>query len=76
MQPQRFVMLSISADSYNVLVKVTGHFSRPSHGWWFKRKQHSSIPYTFDSLVTQICKTCLLPNIRDDAITALIQLLT
>jgi hypothetical protein len=44
--------------------------SRPLNNWWLNRKQHPSILDTFGSLVTEIHKTSLLPNIRDGAINA------
>jgi hypothetical protein len=44
------------------------------NSWWLNRKQHASILDTFGSLVTEIRKTSLLPNIRDGAINALLGL--
>jgi hypothetical protein len=68
-------MLGINSDSYNVVVWVTPEFSSALDNWRLNRKQHdAAIPYTFESLVEEICKTSMLPNIRDDAITALLQL--
>jgi hypothetical protein len=74
MQPQRFVMLGINAGSYNAVVWVTSQFFGPLSSWWLKRKQWASIPYTFDSKVTETRKTSMLPNIRDDAINAMLGL--
>jgi hypothetical protein len=74
MQPQRFAMLGINADSYNVVVLVMSHFSGPLNIWWLNRKQHAAIPDSFDSLVAEIGKTSMLPNIRDKAITAMLGL--
>jgi hypothetical protein len=74
MQPQRFVMLGISAESYNAVVWVTSQFSGPLKNWWFNRKRKASIPYTFDSLMEEIRKTALLPNIGDDAINGMLGL--
>jgi hypothetical protein len=74
MQPQRFVMLGINVDTYTAVVWVTSQFLGPLNIWWLNRKLRASIPYTFDSLVTITRKTSLLPNIRDDAINALIRL--
>jgi hypothetical protein len=41
----------------------------PSSG---PHKQHKAIPDSFDSLVEELRKTSLLPNIRDDAIDAML----
>jgi hypothetical protein len=73
-QPQRFAMLGINADSYNDVVWVTTQLCAPLISWWLNRKHHASIPYSFGSLVVEIRKTSLLPNIRDDAINALLGL--
>jgi hypothetical protein len=74
MQPQRFAMLGIKPDSYNAVVWVTSQFFGPLNSWWLNRKQRDSIPDMFDSLVTDIRKTSVLPNIRDDAINAMLGL--
>jgi topoisomerase IA-like protein len=73
-QPQRFVMLGINPDSYNAVVWVTSQFFGPLNSRWLNRKQRDPIPDTFDSLVRDIRKTSLLPNIRDDAIYAMLGL--
>jgi hypothetical protein len=44
----------------------------PLSNWWLNRKQPVVIPDSFDSLVEELRKTSLLPNIRDDAINALL----
>jgi hypothetical protein len=67
-------MLGINADSYNSVVWVTPHFFGPLSIWWLNRKQELAIPYSFDTLVEEIRKTSLLPNIRDDAINPLLGL--
>jgi hypothetical protein len=59
---------------YNDVVCVTYQFSSLSNGRWLTRKLHVAILDTVDSLVADICKTSMMPNIRDDAITAMIQL--
>jgi cytochrome P450 len=74
MQPLRFVMLGIHLDSYNAVVWVTFQFYGALNSWWHNHKRHAAILGTFDSLVAEIRKTPLLPNIRDDTITALLQL--
>jgi hypothetical protein len=66
-------MLGINADSYNAVVWVTSWFYGSLSSWWLN-KQQALIPNTFDSLVTEIRKTSLLPNIRDDAINVLLGL--
>jgi hypothetical protein len=73
-QPQRFAMLRINADSWNAVMWVTSTFSRPLNILWLNRKQHVSIPDTFDALVADIRKTSLLPNIRDNSLNALLGL--
>jgi hypothetical protein len=74
MEPQRHVMLDINFDSYNAVVWVTSQFSGPFNKWWLNCKLKGTIIDTFDSLVTELRKTSLLTNIRDDAISSLIQL--
>jgi hypothetical protein len=71
-QLERFATLGIYAHSYNVVVWVTSHFSRPLNNWRLNRKQQAAIPNSFDSLVVgfRVSQTSLLPNIRDDAINA------
>jgi hypothetical protein len=72
MHPHRFVRLGINLDSYNVVVWVTSQFSRAMKSWWLNRKQKAAIAHTLDALVAEIRKTSMLPNIRDDEITALL----
>jgi hypothetical protein len=38
LQPQRFVLLGITADSYDSVVWVTSQFSGPLNMWWLNRK--------------------------------------
>jgi hypothetical protein len=73
-QPHRFAMLGINAESYNTIVWVTSQFSEPRSNWWLTRKHKDAIPHSFDTLVDEIRKTSLLPNIRDDAINAQLEL--
>jgi hypothetical protein len=73
-QPQRFLLLGITAGSYDLVIWVTSQFSRPLKSWWLNRKQQAAIPATFDLLVAELRKTSMLPNIQDDAINALISL--
>jgi hypothetical protein len=70
-QQQRFLLLGITADSYDSVIWVTSQFSGHLNGWWLKRKQQSSIPSTFDMLVAEPRKTIFLPSIQDDAINAM-----
>jgi hypothetical protein len=73
-QPQRFAMLGINADSYNVVVWVASQFYGPLNRWWLNHKEQYAITDSFDTLVEEIRKTSLLPNIRDDAIKAMLGL--
>jgi hypothetical protein len=65
-------LLGITADSYEAVIYVTAKFSRPQNSWWLNRKQQAAIPTSFDSLVEELRKTSLLPNIRYDAINAVL----
>jgi hypothetical protein len=67
-------MLGITADSYDLVIWVTSHFSRHLNGWWLNRKTQYAIPFTYDLLVAELRKTAFLPNIQDDAINALLNL--
>jgi hypothetical protein len=71
-QPQRFLMLGITANSYDSVIWVTSQFSRHLNGWWLNRKTRAAIPSTYDELVAELRKTTFLPNIQDDAINALL----
>jgi hypothetical protein len=73
-QPQRFLLLGITADSYDSVIWVTSQFSRALNGWWLNRKNQAVIPSTYDLLVAELRKTTFLPNIQDDAINALLNL--
>jgi hypothetical protein len=73
-QPQRFLLLVITADSYDSVIWVTSLFSGPLNGWWLNRKNQAAIPSTYDLLVEELRKTTFLPNIQDDAINALLNL--
>jgi ADP-ribose pyrophosphatase YjhB (NUDIX family) len=73
-QPQRFLLLGITADSYDSFIWVTSQFCGHLNGWWLNRKVQASIPSTFDLLVAKLRKTTFLPNIQDDAINALLNL--
>jgi hypothetical protein len=73
-QPQRFLLLGITADSYDSVIWVTSQFMGHLNGWWLNRKVQAAIPSTFDMLVAELRKTNFLPNIQDDAITALLNL--
>jgi hypothetical protein len=73
-QPQRFLLLGITADSYDSVIWVTSQFSGPLNGWWLNRKQQAAIPTTFDLLVAELRKTSMLPNIKDDGINALLSI--
>jgi hypothetical protein len=69
-QPQRFLLLGITADSYDSVIWVTSQFSGPLNGWCLNRKQQAAIHATIDLLVAELRKTSMLPNIQDDAINA------
>jgi ADP-ribose pyrophosphatase YjhB (NUDIX family) len=43
-QPQRFLMLGITADSYDSVIWVTSQFSGHLNGWWPNRKTQDAIP--------------------------------
>jgi hypothetical protein len=73
-QPQRFLLLGITADSYDSVVWVTSQFSGPLNGWWLNRKNQAAIPSTYDLLVEELRKTTFLPNVQDDAINAMLNL--
>jgi hypothetical protein len=73
-QPQRFLLLGITANSYDSVIWVTSQFFRHLNGWWLNRKVQAAIPSTFDLLVTELRTTIFLPNIQDDAIKALLNL--
>jgi hypothetical protein len=69
-------MLGINVNLYKALAWVTSQFSRPLNNWWLNRKHRAGTLDSFDSLlVSEIRKTSLLPNIRDDAINALLGLI-
>jgi ADP-ribose pyrophosphatase YjhB (NUDIX family) len=73
-QPQRFLLLGITADSYDSVIWVTSQFSGHMNGWWLNRKVQAAIPSTFDLLVAELRKTTSLHNIQDGAINALLNL--
>jgi hypothetical protein len=73
-QPQRFLLLGITADSYDSVIWVTSQFSGHLNGWWLNRKNQATIPSTYDMLVAELRKSTFLPNIQDDAINALLNL--
>jgi hypothetical protein len=47
-QPQRFLLLGITADSYDSVIWVTSQFSGHLNGWWLNRKVQAAIPSTYD----------------------------
>jgi hypothetical protein len=47
-QPQRFLLLGITADSYDSFIWVASQFSEHLNGWWLNRKVQAAIPSTFD----------------------------
>jgi ADP-ribose pyrophosphatase YjhB (NUDIX family) len=63
-QTQRFLLLGITADSYDSVIWVTSQFSGHPNGWWLNRKDQAAIPSTFDLLVAELRKTTFLPNIH------------
>jgi hypothetical protein len=66
-QPQRFLLLGITADSYESVIWVTSQFFGHLNGWWLIRKVQAAIPSTVDMLVAELRKTTFLRNIQDDA---------
>jgi hypothetical protein len=64
-------MLGVSAYSYDAVVWVIAQFFGPLKSWWLNRKQHAAIADSLDSLVEELRKTSMLPNIRDDAMNTL-----
>jgi hypothetical protein len=46
-QPQRFVLLGISDDSYDAVIWATTQFSGPLNTWWLNRKQQAAIRASF-----------------------------
>jgi 8-oxo-dGTP pyrophosphatase MutT (NUDIX family) len=73
-QPQRFLLLGITADSYDSVIWVTSQFSGHLNGWWLILKNQAAIPSTFDQLVAELRNTTFLSNIQDDAVNALLNL--
>jgi ADP-ribose pyrophosphatase YjhB (NUDIX family) len=73
-QPQRFLLLGITADSYDSVIWFTSQFFGHLNSWWLNRKAQASIPSTFDLLVAELRKTTFLPNIQDDAINPMLNL--
>jgi hypothetical protein len=73
-KPQRFAMLGINADSYNVVAWVTSHISIPLDNWWLNRKQQAASTNSLDTLVEETRKTSLLHNLRDDVINTMLGL--
>jgi hypothetical protein len=71
-QPQRFLMLGITLDSYDSVIWVTSQFSGHLNGWWLNRKTQAAIPFTYNELVTELRNSTFLPNTKDDAINALL----
>jgi 8-oxo-dGTP pyrophosphatase MutT (NUDIX family) len=71
-RPQRFLMLGISSDSYDSVIWVTSQFSGHLNGWWLNRKTQAAIPSTYNELVTELRNSTFFPNIKDDAINALL----
>jgi hypothetical protein len=52
-QPQRLLLLGITADSYDSVIWVTSQFSGHLNGWWLNRKNQAAIPSTCDLLVEE-----------------------
>jgi ADP-ribose pyrophosphatase YjhB (NUDIX family) len=71
-QPQRFLMLGITYDSYDSVMWDTSQFFGQLNGWWLNRKTQPPIPSTYNELVMELRKSTFLPNIQDDAINALL----
>jgi hypothetical protein len=58
-QPQRFVLLGITFDSYDAEIWVTSQLFRTLNKWWLNRKQHVAMSATFDLLVEELRKTSI-----------------
>jgi hypothetical protein len=43
-QPKRFLLLGITAYSYDSVIWVTSQFSGHLNGWWLNRKMQAAIP--------------------------------
>jgi hypothetical protein len=53
-QPQRFLLLGITAYSYDSVIWGTSQFSGHLNGWWLNRKVQAAIPSTDDLLVAEL----------------------
>jgi hypothetical protein len=53
-QPQRFILLGITADSYDSVIYVASQFFGHLNGWWLNRKVQAAIPSTFDLLDAEL----------------------
>jgi hypothetical protein len=71
-QPQRFLLLGITAHSYDSVIWVTSQFSGPLNGKWLNRKHRAAILATLNLLVAELRKKSMLSNIQDDAINTLV----
>jgi hypothetical protein len=60
-QPQRFLLLGSTADSYDSVIWVTSQFFGHVNGWWLNPKVQAAIPSAFDLLVAELRKTIFSP---------------
>jgi 8-oxo-dGTP pyrophosphatase MutT (NUDIX family) len=59
-QPRRFLLLGITADSYDTVIWVTSQFVGHLNGLWLNRKVQAATPSTFDQLVAELHQTTFL----------------
>jgi hypothetical protein len=59
-QTQRFLLLGITAYSYDSVIWVTSQFFGHLNGWRLNRKVQAAMPSTFDQLVAELRKTTFL----------------
>jgi hypothetical protein len=63
-QPQRFVSLRITVDSYDAMLWITSQFSGPLNSWRQKCKQYADLPANVDLHVEELRKTPCYPTFR------------
>jgi hypothetical protein len=73
-QPQRFFILGLDPDTYNVVIWVTSQVGGRAVSSWLNAKTTSQVPRTFTKLVEALKTTTLLPSIRDNAIISMMAL--
>jgi ADP-ribose pyrophosphatase YjhB (NUDIX family) len=61
-QLQRFILLGITADSYDYVIWVTSQFSRHLNGWWLNRENQAAIMSSFDLLCRGVTQDYVSPE--------------